>query len=444
MRPEGWFTEADAELYIEVCSKVPKGGIVVEVGSYKGRSASYVGPVLKGRATLVCTDSFVGINPPPKPDFEGRKRLRRELEQNLNALGLLGDPVRVIQCESTCASQMYDNNSLDAVYIDAMHDAHSVRLDIEHWWPKIKPGGWIMGHDYAPYHPGVIQMVNQRFQAPQRRSGATWGFRKMPTYIAIETCAQCNRSCSFCPTNNTVFPPKEFMSEEKFDWCLQQLVDWEYTGKIALYGHNEALIDKRVVEFSKRIATRLPKCSHSLSTNGDLLTEQKLIDLFEAGVCSILVNGYDQKSYDKSNEMLSRVCSEQGFKLVKVPASAPLFPMQGNPGERTAILYDATQIGPKTWGLSSRAGNVKEGLLPVLKEPLQANCIRPTTHMHVKWNGNCILCCNDWSQEVILGNAFEVEGIKKAYGSSLLYYYQKRLGGGYRSGLTLCEQCDWQ
>lgn len=42
----------------------------------------------------------------------------------------------------------FEDNSLDLVYIDGNHAYDWVKEDIELWWPKIKKGGTIAGHDY--------------------------------------------------------------------------------------------------------------------------------------------------------------------------------------------------------------------------------------------------------------------------------------------------------
>ena len=42
----------------------------------------------------------------------------------------------------------YQDNSLDFVYIDANHKYEFVKEDLEMWYPKVKVGGWIGGHDF--------------------------------------------------------------------------------------------------------------------------------------------------------------------------------------------------------------------------------------------------------------------------------------------------------
>ena len=58
----------------------------------------------------------------------------------------------------------YPDNSLDFVYIDALHDFDSVYRDVSLWYPKVKIGGIISGHDFSPSWPGVMQAVNTFFK----------------------------------------------------------------------------------------------------------------------------------------------------------------------------------------------------------------------------------------------------------------------------------------
>lgn len=69
------------------------------------------------------------------------------------------------------------DGSLDFVYIDGNHFYPAVKQDIDLWWPKVKSGGVIGGHDYNPctrqlrkedletfridyIHYGVVKAVN--------------------------------------------------------------------------------------------------------------------------------------------------------------------------------------------------------------------------------------------------------------------------------------------
>lgn len=56
-------------------------------------------------------------------------------------------------------------DGLDFVFVDADHSYDGVVRDIETWLKKIKPGGWIIGHDYGSdkRHPDVRRAVDEIF-----------------------------------------------------------------------------------------------------------------------------------------------------------------------------------------------------------------------------------------------------------------------------------------
>ena len=63
------------------------------------------------------------------------------------------------------AAKDFGDNSLDFVYIDAKHDAGSVLQDCGVWYPKIKKGGIICGHDYdTTMGSEVPQAVDEFFK----------------------------------------------------------------------------------------------------------------------------------------------------------------------------------------------------------------------------------------------------------------------------------------
>lgn len=51
----------------------------------------------------------------------------------------------------------------DFVFIDAAHSYRAVQQDIALWTRKVRPGGWLGGHDYHPRFPGVVRAVDEAF-----------------------------------------------------------------------------------------------------------------------------------------------------------------------------------------------------------------------------------------------------------------------------------------
>lgn len=64
------------------------------------------------------------------------------------ALAASDSRVRLWQRHSLDAAAQLDDGSLDFVYIDANHSYLAARDDLRVWYPKIRPGGLLAGHDY--------------------------------------------------------------------------------------------------------------------------------------------------------------------------------------------------------------------------------------------------------------------------------------------------------
>ena len=56
--------------------------------------------------------------------------------------------IRWIKEKSANAAKLIANDSLDFVYIDGNHTYESVAEDISLYYPKVKKGGMLSGHDY--------------------------------------------------------------------------------------------------------------------------------------------------------------------------------------------------------------------------------------------------------------------------------------------------------
>lgn len=58
------------------------------------------------------------------------------------------------------AVKHFPDNYFDLVYLDADHTYEACQKDIENWFPKIKKGKFLVGHDYTP---GFLRKTNVRF-----------------------------------------------------------------------------------------------------------------------------------------------------------------------------------------------------------------------------------------------------------------------------------------
>lgn len=82
--------------------------------------------------------------------------------------------VAIHQMDSAEAAIVADDSSLDFVFIDADHSYDSCKRDIEAWYPKVRKGGLVAGHDYNPRWPGVIKAVDERFDKKAVVHDSVW------------------------------------------------------------------------------------------------------------------------------------------------------------------------------------------------------------------------------------------------------------------------------
>lgn len=60
-----------------------------------------------------------------------------------------------------------DEDKRDLIFIDALHDYEHVKQDIALWWPKVRIGGILAGHDFNHKWPGCERAVAESFDLMQ-------------------------------------------------------------------------------------------------------------------------------------------------------------------------------------------------------------------------------------------------------------------------------------
>lgn len=179
---EGWFNPGDIAFYKEIVDQFTGPAHFVEIGSYKGKSSSFMAVEIANSGKYInfdCVDTWAG-----SPEHQAGGDLEDPDVVNDKMFDIFKqnmDPVksyyRAKRMTSLEAAATYEDNSLDFVFIDADHSYEAVRADIIAWWPKVKPGGIISGHDYHMGAPGVINASNELL-GYVRVTGSCWWHKK--------------------------------------------------------------------------------------------------------------------------------------------------------------------------------------------------------------------------------------------------------------------------
>ena len=164
---DGFFDYDD--LFTLVVNKLPNEAHIVEIGAYKGRSSAYLAVECinaNKNIKLDIIDSWNGedgTNRPPWSDYTNCSGdIFEQFKSNLKPVWNFINP---IQSLSAPAADLYQDKSLDFVFIDANHHYDGVKEDILKWLPKIKDGGIMAGHDYNMHSwPGVVKAIHESFE----------------------------------------------------------------------------------------------------------------------------------------------------------------------------------------------------------------------------------------------------------------------------------------
>jgi hypothetical protein len=135
------------EVYKSIIQDLDDDSTFVEVGTWFGKSITYAveSSLAQGkRINFVAVDTFEGSPEEPLVQPDGRDIYRLYLENTREFTKY----ITTLKLSSVEAARLFDDKSLDFVFIDGSHLYESVRDDIAAWAPKIKSGGIIAGHDY--------------------------------------------------------------------------------------------------------------------------------------------------------------------------------------------------------------------------------------------------------------------------------------------------------
>jgi len=75
--------------------------------------------------------------------------MTQAMEQARNATAEFGDRRELIKGISTEVAPRFEDNTLDWIYIDALHTGEALLEDLGAWFPKLRSGGVISGDDFA-------------------------------------------------------------------------------------------------------------------------------------------------------------------------------------------------------------------------------------------------------------------------------------------------------
>jgi len=153
LKIDGWMNEAELKKLAELC----KGKRVLEIGSYKGRSSCAIANVA---TEICCLDTFKAGADGQTQDGDTLEDFKRNTKSFAN-LYLPEDG-------------MFEEKDFDVVFIDGMHTADGVAMDVRAHENRLKADGLFIFHDYEEGWPGVVYAVDLLFtEKPKTMKGGS-------------------------------------------------------------------------------------------------------------------------------------------------------------------------------------------------------------------------------------------------------------------------------
>ena len=142
------FSKRDALALESVVRMVLKDGVkVAEIGSWKGMSTAIIAKTVTDfNGSVYAIDHWQGSVGVPEHKQAEIMEMFSVFRKNMESLGLMKN-IHPLVMASQYASEIFKDNSLDMVFIDADHRYSFIKHDVEAWLPKVKIDGIIAGHD---------------------------------------------------------------------------------------------------------------------------------------------------------------------------------------------------------------------------------------------------------------------------------------------------------
>lgn len=161
----GWFDFDDIYRAMVELAPANRPSLFVELGTWVGRSAAYMAVEIVNSGKPIgfdCVDSWEGTGASneyvAQKDMIERGLFDIFLENMAPVAGVFG----IRRGLTVDIAQLYPDQSLDFLFVDASHSYDAVLADLNAWVPKVRPGGWIAGHDYYSAPDGVGRAVREK------------------------------------------------------------------------------------------------------------------------------------------------------------------------------------------------------------------------------------------------------------------------------------------
>ena len=240
-------------------------------------------------------------------------------------------------------------------------------------------------------------------------------------YVSLEASTVCNQACFFCPVS-VARREDHVMGMDFYEEIVAQLAAHRDTLEgVSMIHYNEPTADKRFLD-QVRLLKRygLPP---AVLTNATGLTPQRVDAILEMGglrYLSINLSTLDRDRYkhDRGGDHLPIVLRHLDYVKDKPLAPQMDIAVLGSGDEphhkdfeEIRERFNGSRFQVHFYEVMNRAGAVPIGLHPAERHQRLCGCeqtgSRPVQWVHVNPMGQCVLCCQDYHDQYVVGDLHE-------------------------------------
>jgi predicted O-methyltransferase YrrM len=164
----GFLAIQEGVALMSLAASVPGPPSIVEVGSFKGKSTSFLaaGCLFAGHGHVYAVDHFRGSLEHQKGGIEETREIVNagttlpEFQRNITTLGLRGYITERIGASSDMAKDW--DKPIRLLFIDGDHSYAGTSADFNTWYPFLDDGAILCMHDYQNHHylDGVTRFID--------------------------------------------------------------------------------------------------------------------------------------------------------------------------------------------------------------------------------------------------------------------------------------------
>lgn len=145
---QGWMTEGQARLLYAASATTTAGDTIVEIGSFRGRSAVVLATAAPEGVAVVAIEPHAGNDRGPQEidGFAEAASIDLEVFRTNLATAGVADRVRHVRMFSDQAHAEVSGD-VAVLYVDGAHRFAPARTDIREWGKRVAPGGMLLIHD---------------------------------------------------------------------------------------------------------------------------------------------------------------------------------------------------------------------------------------------------------------------------------------------------------